>query len=446
VASKKDLIEAQSFSRRRLLTAFTSGAVGTGELEPAKPLRAVAAGLALTALVVIGGVFYGLISPGLPSGWDNNRLVIAKDTGARYVSANGTLYPVVNTASARLLVPSTQFALVTTTSARIASIPVGPSVGIVGAPDRLPTANGLVDTGWTSCLTEDGTPDVRISTATGAKATAGAVVATTDAGVFVVAGTRRYQVDPNHVDSVLRALGLGDTEQRRVDDRWLNLFEPGTELTPLVVQDAGKPLAGSTLAIGQAVHVAGSPATERYVVQSDGALAALSPLAYQLYLLGTGALSGPAADVSAATIEPMHNATAPAGAKDWPLSTPTSLADDATACALSTSTDGRPGSTLALSAATTPATGVQVDAGGGALVRAGGPGEQSAGTIYLVDATGTAFPVAPDAETLARLGYTATNVGRVTTGWIALLPVGPKLSTTAAGESVLATSGQTSTP
>jgi len=102
VASKKDLTEAQSFSRRRLLTAFTSGAVGTTELEPAKPLRAVVAGMALTALVVLGGVFYGLISPGLPTGWENNRLVLAKDTGARYVSSQGTLYPVVNTASARL--------------------------------------------------------------------------------------------------------------------------------------------------------------------------------------------------------------------------------------------------------------------------------------------------------------------------------------------------------
>ena len=445
MASKKDLIEAQSFSRRRLLTAFTSGAVGTGELEPAKPLRAVAAGLALTALVVIGGVFYGMISPGLPAGWENNRLVIAKDTGARYVSAKGTLYPVVNTASARLLVPSAQFALVSTTSARIASIPIGPSVGIVGAPDRLPAAKGLVDTGWTSCLTEDDAPNVRIGTATGAKPSAGAVVAKTDTGVFVLAGTRRYQVDPKHVDSVLRALALGDAEQRRVDDRWLNLFEPGTMLTPLQVQDAGKALAGSTLIVGKAVHVTGSPPAERFVVQADGSLATLSPLAYQLYLIGTGSLSGTAAEVNAATIEQMHNA-GPAGAKDWPTSTLTSLADDANACALSTSTDGQPGTTLALSTATTATAGVQVDAGAGALVRAGGPGEQSAGTIYLVDATGTAFPVEPDAETLARLGYTPSNVGRVTAGWIALLPVGPKLSTPAAGESVLATSGPTSTP
>src|SRR3954468_21544372 len=100
MATKKELIEAQSYSRRRLLSAFIGGAPGGKELEPAQPLRAVVAGIALTAMVLLGGVFLGIFRPGLPDGWENNRLIIASDTGARYVSIDGTLYPVINTASA----------------------------------------------------------------------------------------------------------------------------------------------------------------------------------------------------------------------------------------------------------------------------------------------------------------------------------------------------------
>jgi hypothetical protein len=67
MATKKDLIEAQGFSRRRLLSAFVGGAPGGKELEPAQPLRAVIAGVALSVMVIIGGMFYGILSPELPN-------------------------------------------------------------------------------------------------------------------------------------------------------------------------------------------------------------------------------------------------------------------------------------------------------------------------------------------------------------------------------------------
>ena len=78
MATKKDLIEAQGFSRRRLLSAFTSGAPGGKELEPAAPLRAVLAGVVLSAMVILAGVFYGLLRPGLPAGWEDNTLAEAQ--------------------------------------------------------------------------------------------------------------------------------------------------------------------------------------------------------------------------------------------------------------------------------------------------------------------------------------------------------------------------------
>ncbi|MBN8882449.1 MAG: type VII secretion protein EccB, partial [Salana multivorans] len=101
MATKKELLEAQSFSRRRLLTAFTSGAPGGRELEPATPLRGLVAGIVLAALVVAGSFAAGLFNRALPDGWDNGAIILVKDNAARYVSVDGSLVPVPNMASAR---------------------------------------------------------------------------------------------------------------------------------------------------------------------------------------------------------------------------------------------------------------------------------------------------------------------------------------------------------
>ena len=45
MATKKDLVEAYSFSRRRLVTAFLSGAPGGREVEPSRPGRTVVGGV-----------------------------------------------------------------------------------------------------------------------------------------------------------------------------------------------------------------------------------------------------------------------------------------------------------------------------------------------------------------------------------------------------------------
>jgi len=164
MATKKDLIEAQGFSRRRLLSAFTGGAPGGKELDPAKPLRAVVAGVALTIGVILVGVFWGIMQPGLPGDWQNNRLIVATDTGARYVSVEGTLYPVINTASARLLIPAGEFKVVRTDQAALDGIPVGPSIGILGAPDDLPAPSALINSSWTACIDDTAGASVSLST------------------------------------------------------------------------------------------------------------------------------------------------------------------------------------------------------------------------------------------------------------------------------------------
>jgi hypothetical protein len=147
VASKRDLVEAQTYSRRRLLTAFTSGAPGGRELEPTKPLRGVVAGVSLSVLLVLGSLGFGLLSPTLPDGWDDQSLVIVEGDGSRYVGIQGTLHPVLNVTSARLVLDSGSFHVVDVSEDDITDAPRGATIGIAGAPDELPlgvTAAGLV--------------------------------------------------------------------------------------------------------------------------------------------------------------------------------------------------------------------------------------------------------------------------------------------------------------
>lgn len=438
MATKKDLIEAQTFSRRRLLTAFTGGAPGGKELEPAKPLIAVIAGIVLSLMLVLGGVFYGLIRPGLPNDWQNNRLIIASDTGARYVSIEGVLHPVVNTASARLLIPAGQFEVITTDQATLSGLEVGRSIGIVGAPDDLPARTALVDDAWAACLPDGPSTVVAISTDPVAAPAPGFGMAVSNGGeTFVVAGDRRYAVDAAQASAVLRAAGLGSTGERDVEGRWLDLYTEGAPLDPIEVPGAGEPLGGSQLRVGEAVHAAGSPEADRYLVTSDGELAPLSPFAYQLYLLGTGAQLGEAREVGPAELAGLTTAAAPAGGADWPTEVLEEFGDDDIPCAVLDTSGEAPTTRLGTAERELPdvsaAGGVAVQRGAGAVVAAGGAGSERATATFVIDATGTAFPVpGSDPEPLLRLGYREDDVTPVTNAWIAFFPTGPALSPDAA--------------
>jgi type VII secretion protein EccB len=439
VATKKDLIEAQGFSRRRLLSAFTGGAPGGKELEPAKPLRAVAAGVALTAMLILGGVFYGLVRPGLPTDWQNDRLILANDTGARYVSVKGVLYPVINTASARLLIPSGKFGVITTDQKTLAGIKIGPAVGILGAPDDLPAPDSLVGTGWTACESSADQTSVTISATPSISATSAAVVVSVGKSIFVVAGDRRYAVSRADADAVLRAVGLGTAATAAVDGRWLNLFAPGAALEPITVASSGTAVSGSDLKVGSVVHPTGTADDQRYLVTANGQLARLSPLAYQLYLLGTGARLGAERQVSPSDIASLSTAKAPGGGSDWPRSTLSALPDSAPPCALLSHTGSTATTVLASSTSgSTGSTGAGVHAAAGAIVRTGA---NRSGETYLIDRTGTAFAVpGATAEIVERLGYTENDIAEVPQSWIDFLPSGPALTVAAAGASPKATS------
>lgn len=443
MATKKDLQQAQAYSRQRVLTAFTSGIPGGKELEPSNPMRTVIAAVALAILLVIGSLIFGLIKPGLPAGWDNNKLLLSKDTGARYVSISGTLYPVLNTTSARLLIPASEFSIITIDESRIGDVPRGGTIGILGAPDELPRKDALVQDGWTSCVVAqpDGSSVLRTALLAGSNSTAapvaGAMIAELGGSTYLVDGSTSYELAGDET-GLLRAIGMDTATPLNVTATWLDLFDSGTPLSPLEVPGTGTTVSAGSLdlTVGAAVHPEGDSDDTRYLVLSDGTVAPLTPFAYQLYRIAGGP---EALDVSPVDLAAFPDATVDVSAADWPIqvSEPATLEDDS-ACAILDTSKSAPVANLGTAVDAQELANTEVPTlispTGGAIVQAIGTGNPNGGQYYLIDGTGTAYPV-PGAtpEILAQLGFTDDDVSQVPQSWIGLFLAGPALTEAAAG-------------
>ncbi|MGL4176077.1 MAG: type VII secretion protein EccB [Dermatophilaceae bacterium] len=435
MATKKDLVEAQSFSRRRLTTAFVSGAPGGREVEPDRPLRAVAGGLALTVVLVLGSMAFGWLRSALPNDWENDRLIIAEDSGARYVSVDGTLHPVVNTTSARLLVPADRFRVLSVPDDQLADIPRGPTLGIVGAPDSLAPPARLANTGWVSCLLSDEQLATTIGRGRAAvPVTGGAVVIRTAGESFVVAGGRRHAVAERDLSAVTRALRLDGRPAVPAPASWLNLFPEGRALAPLRVDGVGRALPGlpGGAAAGSVLRLDDD---RRYVVAADGDLEPLPEVARQMYLLGSGATVDEI-PVQPAQIAQLEVRTGRVVPTDWPTDVPTPV--ETIPCATLTAAPGEPPAvTLGTTGSEPPTTArgrTVVENGSGALVRAVSGAALNRGPVLAVDQTATAYAIQPaDADVLARLGYRPRDVTPVPQAWTELLQAGPGLGVGAAG-------------
>ncbi|MFC1421443.1 type VII secretion protein EccB [Streptacidiphilus cavernicola] len=154
MASRRNELSAYTFSRRRTVAAFLQPSGGGNEEDVPKPRRAFMPSLIVGAVAVAGFGAYGMIKPSAPLNWDKaNAVIVDKQTTTRYVMLDGQLHPVLNIASARLLlgVDST-VEEVDDSVLNSGSVPHGATLGIPYAPDSLPTAKdaGTPKT-WAEC-------------------------------------------------------------------------------------------------------------------------------------------------------------------------------------------------------------------------------------------------------------------------------------------------------
>ena len=174
MATKRDLVEAHQFSRRRLITAFVSGAPGGREVEPARPGRALVGGLALALLVVAGGAVTGLIFGRDEADWKQPGLVISKERGQPYLVSTPedgglVIRPVVNVTSARLILGSESEPTYVSEDA-ITAERIGEPIGILNAPANVPEPQALVQSGWTACTSAESGLQLTLATRPGVSA------------------------------------------------------------------------------------------------------------------------------------------------------------------------------------------------------------------------------------------------------------------------------------
>src|SRR5262249_34844922 len=131
-----------------------AGEPDAGEAPTRRIGAAMFSGVMVAVLVTAGFGIVGLLRPGGKEGWKApHTLVVEKETGTRYVyiPADGALHPVLNYASARLILNTADITVTYFSRRSLAGAPRGLPRGIAGLPDSLPDRGGLIGGPWTVC-------------------------------------------------------------------------------------------------------------------------------------------------------------------------------------------------------------------------------------------------------------------------------------------------------
>jgi type VII secretion protein EccB len=461
MTDKKDLVDAYAFSRRRLVSAFLSGAPGGREVEPARPGRTLVAGVALAVLLLAGAAVAGVFHQQPDVDWSQPALISDESTGALYVnlgdvrgSDEPTLRAVVNVTSARLILGADATPQ-DVPSEEIAKRTKGPAVGIVDAPATTPGTGDLVNTGWTACTGRGLGTALSVSTEPG-------VDELPDAGLVVRSGrdlhllatapptedrpaaVHRYRIPTGASEELHSALGVairGDAIP--VDPAWLQLVPEGGTLdaSGLAIESAGEPLPATTAFAGYPRRARIGDYFTRdgrtYIITAEGPVVAD---AFALAVLRHATFDGRTprrvpVDGGVA----LSFTTPPYAASRWPTELPQGhqqLANTQVCAALHT----EPGSPPAVGVGVDPeptaaaeGSGVEIrmSAGNGAVVRAADWSSATGGAPYLVDGRGVSHRLV-DESAVDGLGYAHLDWVVVPDVWLELFEPGVGLSRDAA--------------
>jgi Type VII secretion system ESX-1, transport TM domain B len=458
VATKKDLVEAHAFSRRRLVTAFLSGAPGGREVEPARPGRTIVGGLALAVLLVAAAAIASVLASKTEEDWNKVGLVVSREEAAPYVILDDDetpeLIPILNTTSAQLIL----WAGVEPTYVEqdvIERQTPGETIGIFGAPQTLPRPARFIEDGWTAC-TGDGrgimlglrtSPDVDTLEA-------GGLVVTNQGRDYLVARSgdlaefERATVYPlpedDTVDAMLNELGLRErAEAVEVPEDWLQLFPTGGELAWSTFQISGvgeSPEDPGLYPAGAAVGDYWVDGEEGLVLNRTG-LMRLSAFALQVYRNSTIPATEPGRP---GTLPQRIEGQPPPLSEEprtyldasWPDGTLEQITYDP--CALLVTDPGgvpgvelvqNPGDELSAAGLEDPLLiDFSIEDGRGAFVHTGDWDDVTSLRSYVIDPRGTAYSL-EDPQTVEKLGYDDDPVPLVPDSWVELFVDGVDLST-----------------
>ncbi len=456
MATKKDLVEAHAFSRRRLVTAFVSGAPGGREVEPVRPGRVLIGGIALSVLLMAGAAIAGFLLGRPPAQWlDANSFIISKDTGEQYVVLRGGDDPVIqrvpNYVSAQLLLGEAELTPATVRDKYIRTVRLGDDLGIEGAPASLPSVDELVDDGWTACTA----PDTGIKIAVQQQAavddlTGSAFLVTSGRKLWLIATAPSVGSEPGRAyrfempaDEVMAStiadkLDFGASASApEVSPDWLNLFVPGSPLdeSEFGVTNTGQPVGYGVTSADLSPYSVGdllqSDTGEYYLLADDG----VQPL---------GDFAGMVYDaVASRAIQLDGDIRSNQATPDYPVEWPTGLPTPVLSGALCGVLHPGAGEAPAVSLATNP-TGsadptrigpgrheVDVEPSAGAYVLSGSDDAAPGGTPYVIDTKGQKYLLI-GASVPDFIGYGAVDPPLVPSTWMEFFEVGVPLSTNSA--------------
>ncbi|MCX9191282.1 type VII secretion protein EccB [Carbonactinospora thermoautotrophica] len=296
MVSRRDQFDAYLFARRRVVAAFLQAEKGGTEEGAPRPLKNFLSSAGLAAVILAGFAFYGALRPSAPPNWNEGKLIISKETGARYVfMGDGKLHPVLNVASARLLTDPNNFDIVVVSQKVIDKKDKGLPVGIVDAPDDVPKQKDLLNSDWTACTYPDPESGNTVPDETGytegtgkltvetlfigvptakddqLKETDAAVVQTPGASTYwLLANGHRFEIQRNH----LNVLEYDGDRVQLVDPAWLETIPLGNPLAPPTVSGAGQAapadasVPGKLQRVGQIGHVKDS--NRYFIVTRNG--------------------------------------------------------------------------------------------------------------------------------------------------------------------------------
>jgi type VII secretion protein EccB len=476
VQTRRDQVQAHRFVVNRLTTGLMRSDPDAPESPNSRTNRAMAFGGALGAVLAIGFLVFGLLSPGGSDAWRNPQtLVVESGTGNRYLF-DGTLRPVRNYASARLIV-GTRLAPRTVPAKSLAGTPHGSAVGIDGAPDALPPAGRLDQGPWEVCATTT-TNDTGATTPTttlvvdGDRPAAGLgagqalLVRGPDDGEYLLWRGNRFRMTSG--TATADALGYGTARPLEVSAAFLDAVPAGADMAPPPVPGkgtAGPVLDGRPSKVGQVFVVATPGAVKQYYLLQRSGLVPVSTTQAALVLASADERSASyggdapvAVPIAADALSKALVHGSSSGASDTLPPTPPALvtvdgsqaacvrvdpavpaqgADEpatgarislgvTAATGLASTRDGSPKAPAA--PACLPVDAVLVPPSGGSLAQALDAGGAPVGaTTYLVTDAGVKYLV-PDAKAALALGYDMGRARGLPSPLLAMLPTGPDLS------------------
>ncbi|MGW5114394.1 type VII secretion protein EccB [Streptomyces noursei] len=302
MATRRDELNGYTFAKKRLVAAFLQPSPDRTDEGAPSPLRAVLPGLVIAALILAGFGAWGMFRPKAPKGWDTpgGHVILGSKSATLYVvletGGKKQLHPVLNMASARLLLKPDRFDVLKVDESELdtGKLPHGPTLGIPYAPDRLPeAAEAAKSKRWAVCEQPGGNgKSVQKATFLFADRDADKVEGPGrlhDGQTLYVQEARgsgepdgaRYLIDPkgtkylidggSDTELLLRAL-VGSRQPQQVTKDWLATFHDGTPiafptLSGMVAQPANvKGLGARENRIGMVLQATTGDGIQHYVV------------------------------------------------------------------------------------------------------------------------------------------------------------------------------------